>query len=496
MKLQNGCICCTLRLDLLKEIKRLSDLKSFDYILIESTGIAEPMQVAETFELDPDTLTAAGDEVAALTSYAKLDTCVTVVDLSMMKRNISSIETIRAAYNEGTQDKEGDKHIGHLLIDQLEFANVIVLNKCDIVQDSDIQFAKTFISEINPGAQIICSTYSKVDPREILNTGLFSMEEARNSAGWLADLQNPTSKSESDEYGVLSFIYTARRPFHPERLDNWLRRYFILSDEVADPSVLSVGQGDLDHISSLQQLADERSCDMEKSLGWIARSKGFVWIATRGDVIVEWNHGGRLLELSPSIEWFADKPESDWGLPDESVAKVKGDFAGRFGDKRQELVFIGIRMNQEAIISSLNECLLSEDEFKGRQASWSRLHDPLPPWPIREGMWMQAVSAGKMATIDIPATMELEISHLSLEPSNPLVSVMCQIFVGNKFRESLFCTLRSGTCDHEHTKLLLHGPHQVRVVAYPPQESAVVHLFGNATIAFEDEEEHDHEESK
>ena len=495
MKLQNGCICCTLRLDLLKEIKRLSDLESFDYIIIESTGIAEPMQVAETFELDPDTLTAADDEVTALVSYAKLDTCVTVVDLSMMKRNISSIETIRAAYNEGVQDEEGDKHIGHLLIDQLEFSNVIVLNKCDIVQESDIAFAETFISEINPGARIICATYSQVDPREILNTGLFSMEVARNSAGWLADLQNPASKSESDEYGVLSFIYSARRPFHPERLDNWLRRYFILSDEVTKSSALSAERGDENRDLSLQHLADERSDEMEKTLGWIARSKGFIWIATRGEVIAEWNHGGRLLNLSPTIEWFVDKPESAWGLPEESVAKVKGDFSGRFGDKRQEIVFIGIGMNQAAITASLNECLLTAEEFKGTQASWSRLHDPLPPWPIPEGMWMQTVVAGKMVTIDIPDNMELEINHLSLEASDVLDSVVCQIFVGNKFHESLVCTLRSGACDQLHTKLLFHGSHEIRVVAYPSAGSAMVHLFGNASIAFEEEKEHDPEES-
>lgn len=501
MKLQNGCICCTLRVDLLKEIKRLSDLNSFDYILIESTGIAEPMQVAETFELDPDTLSAADDEMAALASYAKLDTCVTVVDLSMMKRNISSIETIRETYNEGTQDAEGDKHIGHLLIDQLEFANVIILNKCDVVEQADVEFAKTFIAKINPEARIIASTYSQVDCRHILNTGMFSMEKARNSAGWLADLQNPTSTSESEEYGVLSFIYSARRPFHPARLDDFLRGHFVLSDEVGtNSSAFFAKSGHSNELVTLQQLADERHDEMERKLGWIARSKGFVWIATRGYVMVEWNHGGRILELSPSIDWFVDLPESEWNLPEESIAKVKSDFSGPYGDKRQEIVFIGIGMNQDAITKSLDDCLLTVEEFGQHQATWSRLHDPLPPWPIPDsGTWMQTISGGKAISLNIPENVELEISHLSLETLDVFASVVCQVFVRNKFQDTLICTLRSGACDQVHTKLQLHGPSpEIRVVASSAcslsESPVLVHLFGCAAMISEGNDEHGNED--
>lgn len=490
--MQNGCICCTLRMDLLKEIKRLADQGQFDYVVVESTGIAEPMNVAETFELDPETLSTADDELKTLAASACLDTCVTVVDLSMMKYNASSIENVRSAYNEG-EGEEGEKPIGQLLMDQLEFANVIILNKADVVSQSEIEFAKTFVANMNPHAKILCTSHSKVNLKEILNTGLFSMEEARASAGWLTELQSgATVKSEIDEYGVVSFVYKARRPFHPARLERWLRRFFVLSDETESLSV--------NKTEDLQKLSDERSADMQKDMGWIARSKGFVWLATRPGAMTEWNHGGRLLELSPMMQWYVDQPESAWNLDEDGVAKVRTDFSGAWGDKRQEVVFIGIGMKEDVITKSLDECLLTDGEFADHQSAWSRLHDPLPPWPIEEGKWAKAMVAGTNVKLNIPDNLILELDHLSLEMSDPDASAVCRVYLRNDVQENLICTLRAQSCEQFLTRLRIHGPsHEIRVEVSPhggAQEGVVVHLFGYGQLLEmeeEGEDSHDHE---
>lgn len=502
--MQNGCICCTLRLDLLREIKRLCETESFDYLLIESTGIAEPMQVAETFELDPSTSLTAENGSKSLSFYAKLDTCVTVVDLFTMKKNITSIENIRNAYQEGIDEKEGDKHIGHLLIDQLEFANIIILNKCDIVSNEDIEFAKTFVTKMNPRANIICTSFGKVDPSHILNTGLFSLEEARDAPGWLQDLRNSELKqTESEEYGIVSFVYSARKPFHPERLNNWLRKYFILDDETMKTSSLTNYNY---QTNILQTISNERCATMEADVGWIARSKGFVWIATRGECMTVWNHGGRLLELSPSIEWFIDTPESDWDLPKEDISKVKASFSGIYGDKRQEIVFIGIGLNVENITNTLNQCLLTDEEFQLKSSNWSRFYDPLPSWPIKPGLWRHSIKANTSLKLNIPDDIELEINLITLEASFKS-SIICQVYLTDKFKDNLLCTLRSITCDQININQRLHGNTlELRTQVYQQQglnikaieeyedninEIPIIHFFGYAGIIenHEDEEE-------
>lgn len=479
----------------------MCETQNFDYLLIESTGVAEPMQVAETFELDPSTLSTADKETTSLAAYARLDTCVTVVDLSMMKRNLTSIETIRNAYQEGAEEEEGGKHIGHLLIDQLEFANVIILNKCDTVLDADINLAKTFIAKINPQAKIICTSFSQVDAKEILNTKLFSMNEARNSAGWLEDLRNPgLHQSESDEYGVSSFIYSARKPFHPERLDRWIRKYFVLTEEFEFGGELSTGKTPSPHqIETLQRASDQRHETMESEIGWVARSKGFLWIATRGHQIAVWNHGGRLLEISPSSEWLVDTSETEWGAGAEDIVKMKEAFSGIYGDKRQEIVFIGIGIKAEVIRAGLDDCLLTDDEFQMNESMWSRLNDPLPPWPIQPGMWSQSIVVNTTMKLNIPENIELELSHITLEvPFDDLhVPLICQVFLRNKFRDNLLCTLRSTTCEQFHLNLRLDGGSSsvIHIRMHDSKgeakgDPALVHFFGYAGVIedLEDEE--------
>jgi G3E family GTPase len=469
-------------MDLLREIKNLCETQSFDYLLIESTGIAEPMQVAETFEFDASTQAIADAEDLSLSTYARLDTCVTVVDLSMMKKNITSIETIQSAYNEGVGEAEGEKHIGQLLMDQLEFANVIILNKCDIVTEDDLEKAKTFITKMNPQAKIICSTFSQVNPNEILNTKLFSMEQARHAAGWLADIRNSELKqSESEEYGVLSFIYTARRPFHPHRLYSWITRYFVLRDETTEGAHLE--------IEEFQRQSDTRCQVMEEEVGWIARSKGFVWIATRGQTMTVWNHGGRLLDFAPSMDWFVETPESSWGVSNkDEIQKIKKNFVGKHGDKRQEIVFIGIGIKTDEITRSLDACLLTDEEFQTKESLWTRFYDPLPPWPIQPGMWSQVLIPGTTTRLNIPDNIELEINLITLEASN--ANTFCQIFLSNKFNENLLCTLRSVSCEQIHFNYRLHGSavHELRVQS--PNPDNLVHVFGYAgTLDADDDNE-------
>lgn len=485
MKLQNGCICCTLRLDLLCEIKTLCETHNFDYLIIESTGIAEPMQVAETFEFDPTTNTTAEENGTPLALYAQLDTLVTVVDLSMMKRNIASIESIESAYQEGVGEAEGEKKIGQLLIDQLEFANVIILNKCDVVSSVDIEVAKTLISKLNPDAKIICSTFSRVDLHEIMNTKMFSMEKAREAAGWLADLRNSElQKSESEEYGVVSFIYQARRPFHPQRLNSWVNKYFVAHG----PSNSTFSDNEL------QVHSDERFTIMESEIGWIARSKGFVWLATRGQTMCVWNHGGRLLELNSSIDWLIETPESEWGVPKEDIQSIKNGFVGKHGDKRQEIVFIGIGLKTDAITSGLNSCLLTDEEFQLKESAWGRFYDPLPPWPIQPGMWTQTMISDTTSMLNIPPNMELEITLVSLEegPNNPpsMNPVPCQVYLASKFKEHLLCTLRPGFTDQFYLNLRVHGPYQeLRIQSAVPESVHFIHFFGYASVEEDDDAE-------
>jgi len=331
VEMTNGCICCTLREDLLVEIANLAQEGRFDYLLIESTGISEPAPVANTFTF------AIGDGTP-LSDIAELDTMVTVVDcaniMDDMKISIDLKSLGQAASDQDTRT------VADLLIDQIEFANVVVINKTDAADETMVATVEALVDQLNPYARKIRADFGRIDPAAILGTGRFDFEVAKQSRGWQLTLRGEGA-SEADEYGVGSFVYRARRPFHPERF------YHRLSQE------------------------------------WhgVIRSKGFFWLATRLDKIGVWSQAGRVARLDFGGFWWAAVPREFW--PDAQQARQRIDriWDAEVGDCRQELVFIGIGIDHIAIYDSLQECLLTDEEMASGPIDWSSFADPFPKWP-------------------------------------------------------------------------------------------------------------------
>ena len=257
IEMSNGCICCTLREDLIIEVERLAKMRKFDYLLIESTGISEPIPVAQTFSF------ATGEELYDLSKFSRLDTMVTVVDALNFLKDFGSADTIM---DRGmTDDSDDQRSIVNLLTDQVEFANVIVLNKIDLVNDQQLHLLEGIIRKLNPEAHIIKSSFSQIDPKEILNTKLFDYEKAEQSAGWIKELNNEHTP-ETEEYGISSFVFRDRRPFHPERFLQFVNRYWPAN---------------------------------------VIRSKGIFWIASRPDQALLWSQAGGSLKAEPYGRWWA-----------------------------------------------------------------------------------------------------------------------------------------------------------------------------------------------
>lgn len=382
LTMQNGCICCTLRADLLKAIQRIHTLNCFDYIVIESTGISEPMQVAETFCIDPKTIELANeDEKMLFHNTARLDTCVTVIDsfefLHMIQSTEKFIERFLSERTStvGEGDAEETKHIAQLLVEQVEFANVILLNKMDLVDAATREEVLQLVRTLNPKAKVIPTTHSKVSLDEILDTKLFNMEDASTAAGWLQSLSSLKKtensiipvpiKSERDEYDVYSFVYRARRPFHPQRLHSFIQQHF-------------------SYLQSYQQHPSIKSHHPQcPNYGQLLRSKGFCWIASQNDNMIEWNHTGRVLSLTPAMFWYADVPEDEWNVVAEDEKDVirQDIMPNQYGDRRQEIVLIGIKLQEAAWTKALDACLLTEEEFQQfDQTPPQNFYDPLPVW--------------------------------------------------------------------------------------------------------------------
>lgn len=342
VEMSNGCICCTLREDLLLEVAQLARDGRFDYLLIESTGISEPMPVAETF-------TFADDEGESLSDVSQLDTMVTVVDARNFLNDFGSADDL-VDRKMGLSD-EDKRNVVDLLTDQLEFANVILLNKCDLVDEAEKTIVLGMIRNLNPKARIIETTRGKVDPTAIMGTGLFSMDEASAQPGWL-EVPRGEEQPETDEYGVTSFVYRARRPLHAERF---------------------MAKMDLD----------------DGFLAGVIRSKGFVWFAQRHDAAFMWGQAGVSYQLNPAGVWWSAAPEEEW--PEESpenaelLLDIRSSFEGPYGDRRQEIVFIGIDMERESIESLLNECLLTDEEMAESPEAWAKYADPLPEIEYEDG---------------------------------------------------------------------------------------------------------------
>ncbi|MGS2739465.1 GTP-binding protein [Sinomicrobium sp. M5D2P17] len=333
VEMSNGCICCTLREDLMVEVERLAHEGKFDYLLIESTGISEPVPVAQTFSFaDPEN----GIDLSA---FSYIDTMVTVVDSYNFLRDFGTDEMLA---DRQLTDMEGDyRTIVNLLTDQVEFANVIILNKTDLAGERTTGLLRAAISKLNPDARIVETTFGKVDPKEILNTGLFDFEEAQASAGWQKELEAGHHTPETEEYGIGSFVFRNPKPFHPQRLWEYLN---------------------------------------EAYPGNIIRAKGLFWLASRPDEALNFSQAGGSSRLERAGVWwcsmpFADRISYPSYLDNRDV--IEDRWSKKWGDRINELVFIGQDMNRGKMINDLENCLLFDEEeilFEDKTA----FPDPFP----------------------------------------------------------------------------------------------------------------------
>lgn len=329
VEMSNGCICCTLREDLMIEVERLAKENRFDYLLIESTGISEPLPVAQTF-------TFSNDEGIDLSRYARLDTMVTVIDAYNFGRDYVSMDTV---YDRELNDDDQDQRtIVNLLTDQIEFANVILLNKTDLVSSKQLGQLKAILKKLNPQANIIESSFGKVPLHTILNTGLYNEEDASQTDAWKEELLHEHTP-ETEEYGIASFVFKTQKPFHPYRFWNYLTDHF----------------------------PDN-----------IIRSKGMFWLASRPDEALNWSQAGGSLRVEKAGVWWASMPFKDRITYENFVeyrSEIEKNWTAEFGDRQNELVFIGQKMNKEAIIKDLEECLCTQNEIAADSSSFQ---DPFP----------------------------------------------------------------------------------------------------------------------
>ncbi|KAI0597586.1 putative cobalamin synthesis protein [Biscogniauxia sp. FL1348] len=400
--MQNGCICCTLRGDLLEEVARLAEEGQVDYLVIESSGVSEPMQVAETFSEEfADMHIAAGYDLEAenqddqeakkrlaqilkaggLSKMARLDTCVTLVDAVNFMQDFATADFL--VDRQTDVPEEDDRNISDLQVDQVEFADVVVVNKCDLVSKEEANRITGVVKKLNPEAQVLPTVHSRLDLDSILNTRLFSYEKAALSAGWLKSMQEEINP-ETEEYGIGTFVYRARRPFHPERLWETIRSVFVViqteyqADEEMDGDDQDESEDGDDDDDNTDMEEDQPQLDPKARLaskmkdptfGPLLRSKGFLWLATRPKMFGEWSQAGVMLTISGGDLWRCEVPEDEWPADAAARKAVTRDFAGRWGDRRQEIVFIGQQMRaggEARLRRALDACLLDDGEF----AAW------------------------------------------------------------------------------------------------------------------------------
>ncbi|MDQ0024505.1 G3E family GTPase [Variovorax paradoxus] len=332
VEMSNGCICCTLREDLLIEVGRLAKEGRFDQLVIESTGISEPLPVAETF-------TFAGEDGKSLADVARLDTMVTVVDAFNFLRDYGSPDSLgQRGQSLGDEDT---RTVVDLLIEQVEFCDVLVVNKADLVTAEERERLMAILRSLNPRARIETSEFGRVALDRVLDTGLFDFEQAERAPGWLAELRGEHAP-ESETYGIGSFVYRARLPFHPQRF--W-------------DLVQSEWEG-------------------------VVRSKGFFWLASRATRAGSWSQAGGACRYGVAGLWWAAVPREHWPADEEALGAIRKNWDPATGDARQELVLIGIRMNEAALRARLDACLLTESEMRHGASWWTNLPDPFPSWNV------------------------------------------------------------------------------------------------------------------
>lgn len=331
VEMSNGCICCTLREDLLVEVSRLARDGRFDYLVIESTGISEPLPVAETF-------TFRDEEGTSLSDVAGLDTMVTVVDAVNFSVDLDAADSLQARGESlGEEDR---RTVSDLLIDQVEFADVIVINKIDLVTSAERERLEHALRQLNRHAEILYASFGKVPLDRVMGTGRFDFARAAQSPGWLAEIRGEHTP-ETEEYGIGSFVYRARRPFHPARFAAALKTDWP---------------------------------------GNVLRSKGFFWLASRPDAAGEWSQAGGIVRHGPAGIWWAAAPREHWPQDPEYRARIEAEFEGEYGDRRQEIVFIGQYLDPGRTCEILDACLLTDAEMAAGPAAWRDFEDPFPAW--------------------------------------------------------------------------------------------------------------------
>ncbi len=332
VEMSNGCICCTLREDLLLEVNKLAKDNKFDYLVIESTGISEPLPVAETF-------TFADEEGISLSDVAKLDTMVTVVDAVNFLKDYEEAKYLQDTGESLGEDDE--RSVADLLVDQIEFADVLLVSKIDLVDAEDIEKLNAILKSLNTHAKIIPITQGQVSTDDVLNTGLFDFENARQAPGWLKEMRGDHIP-ETEEYGISSFSYVARRPFYPQKFYEFLHG--------------------------------------TEQYGKLIRSKGFFWLGSRLEYAGQWSQAGGIARYGFAGRFWKSVPKQDWPTDREYLESIEESWVEPFGDMRQELVFIGQNLNKTAMIDALNDCLVSEEDLDRGEDFWESLSDPFPPW--------------------------------------------------------------------------------------------------------------------
>lgn len=328
VELSNGCICCTLREDLLVEVQKIAERGDVDQIVIESTGISEPVPVAQTFSYIDDEL---GID---LTSICRLDTMVTVVDAHRFINDMRS-EDLLTDRDQGVSE-EDERSISDLLIDQIEFCDVLILNKTDLVDKKDLDQLENVLRKLQPTAKFIKTNFADVPIKEVVNTGLFNFEKASNSAGWIKELTEGGHAShtpETEEYGISSFAYRRRLPFHADRFNKW----------------------------------------MENMQGNIIRAKGIVWLAQYNHVACLFSQAGSFVNIHPITYWVDAMSEAQKNEILSERPEVKANWDPEYGDRETQFVIIGSDLDVDEITKSLDECLINADEI---DQDWSQLKDP------------------------------------------------------------------------------------------------------------------------
>ena len=332
VEMSNGCICCTLREDLLLEVSKLAKEGRFDHLVIESTGISEPLPVAETF-------TFADENGVSLGDIATLDTMVTVVDAVNF---LTDYEQANDLQDTGESlGEEDERSVTDLLIDQVEFADVILISKTDLVTKAQLNKLTAILNTLNTQAEIIPISAGKVDINKVMNTGLFDFERAKKAPGWLKEMRGEHIP-ETEEYSISSFNYIAHRPFDPEKFYKFLHG--------------------------------------TEQFGKLIRSKGYFWLATRPLFCGQWNQAGGIAHYGFAGMFYKAIPKKDWPTDPELLADINSKWVEPFGDMRQELVFIGQSLNKQAMIEALNDCLLPEDAVLKGKDFWRTYNDPFPIW--------------------------------------------------------------------------------------------------------------------